>query len=131
MARLGSPRSRPRLAQFSQCADKPWVKMGGYVSQRSWPGHVTRWRAIEASLGHQEGPAAAGGAPVTGPGEAASRPAASRSRERELASTLVMLAGGLAEDYDLADLLGRLTEACVRLLGATAAALLLNDQRGQ
>ena len=64
------------------------------------------------------------------PGEAAGRPDDSRSREQELARTFAMLAGSLVEDYDIVDLLERLAEACVRLLGVTAAVLLLNDQQG-
>jgi ANTAR domain-containing protein/GAF domain-containing protein/histidine kinase-like protein len=67
---------------------------------------------------------------MTMPGEPASRPAASRSREQELARTFVMLADSLVNDFDIVDLLERLAEACVRLLGVTAAALLLNDQQG-
>lgn len=51
-------------------------------------------------------------------------------REQELASTFVMLADSLVEDYDIVDLLDRLAAACVRLLGVTAAGLLLNDQWG-
>jgi GAF domain len=53
-----------------------------------------------------------------------------RNREQELASTFVMLADSLAEDYDVVDLLDRLASACVRLLGVTAAGLLLDDQQG-
>ena len=41
-----------------------------------------------------------------------------------------MLADSLVEDYNIVDLLDRLTEACVRLLGVTAAGLLLDNQRG-
>ncbi len=41
-----------------------------------------------------------------------------------------MLAEGLVEDYDIVDLLDRLAAACVRLLGVSAAGLLLNDQQG-
>jgi hypothetical protein len=67
---------------------------------------------------------------MTMPGEAAGRPDDSRSREQELARTFAMLAGSLVEDYDIVDLLERLAEACVRLLGVRAAGLLLNDQLG-
>jgi signal transduction histidine kinase len=42
-----------------------------------------------------------------------------------------MLADSLVEDYDTADLLDRLTDACVRLLDVTAAGVLLNDQQGR
>jgi GAF domain-containing protein len=52
------------------------------------------------------------------------------SREQELARTFVMLADSLVEDYDIVDLLDRLAVACVRLLGVTAAGLLLDDQQG-
>ena len=63
------------------------------------------------------------------PGEPAGRPAV-RNREQELARTFVMLADSLVEDYDIVDLLDRLAAACVRLLGVTAAGLLLDDQQG-
>ena len=56
--------------------------------------------------------------------------AAVRDREQELARTFVMLADSLVEDYDIVDLLDRLAAACVRLLGVTAAGLLLDDQQG-
>ncbi len=39
-------------------------------------------------------------------------------------------ADSLVEDYDIVDLLDRLAAACVRLLGVTAAGLLLHDQQG-
>ena len=42
-----------------------------------------------------------------------------------------MLADSLVEDYDIVDLLDRLAAACVRLLGVTAAGLLLDDQQGR
>ena len=54
-----------------------------------------------------------------------------RNREQELARTFVMLADSLVEDYDIVDLLDRLAAACVRLLGVTAAGLLLDDQQGR
>ena len=53
-----------------------------------------------------------------------------RDREQELARTFVMLADSLVEDYNIVDLLDRLAAACVRLLGVTAAGLLLDDQQG-
>jgi hypothetical protein len=68
---------------------------------------------------------------MTIPGEPVGRPDDSRSREQELARTFAMLAGSLVEDYDIVDLLERLAEACVRLLGVRAAGLLLNDQLGR
>jgi GAF domain-containing protein len=51
-------------------------------------------------------------------------------REQALAATFVALADILVEDYDLLDLLDRLVAACVDLLGASAAGLLLDDQKG-
>ncbi len=64
------------------------------------------------------------------PDEPVGQTAAVRDREQELARTFVMLADSLVEDYDIVDLLDRLAAACVRLLGVTAAGLLLNDQEG-
>ena len=64
------------------------------------------------------------------PDEPVGQTAAVRDREQELARTFVMLADSLVEDYDIVDLLDRLAAACVRLLGVTAAGLLLNDQQG-
>lgn len=58
----------------------------------------------------------------------AARPAG--SREQLLAETFVTLADTLVDDYDVVELLDRLASACVGLLGATAAGLLLDDQRG-
>ncbi len=64
------------------------------------------------------------------PDEPAGPTAVVRNREQELARTFVMLADSLVEDYDIVDLLDRLAAACIRLLGVTAAGLLLNDQQG-
>lgn len=47
-----------------------------------------------------------------------------------LAETFVSLADTLVDDYDVVDLLDRLVGASIRLLGFTAAAILLDDQRG-
>jgi GAF domain-containing protein len=51
-------------------------------------------------------------------------------REEALAATFVALANILVEDYDVVDLLDQLVRACVDLLGASAAGLLLDDQKG-
>lgn len=51
-------------------------------------------------------------------------------REQRLATTFVELADSLVEDFDVVDLMVLLTERCVELLDATAAGLLLGDNRG-
>jgi transcriptional regulator with GAF, ATPase, and Fis domain len=48
-----------------------------------------------------------------------------------LATTFVELADSLVDDYDVIDLLHRLTERCVELLQVDAAGILLGDQRGR
>ena len=53
-----------------------------------------------------------------------------RNREQALAEIFVSLADTLVDDYDVVELLDRLVAACVDLLGATAAGLLLDDQKG-
>jgi GAF domain-containing protein len=47
------------------------------------------------------------------------------SREYEVTATLIRLADTLVEDFDLLDVLDELANDCVRLLGVTAAGLLL------
>ncbi len=53
-----------------------------------------------------------------------------RAREQALAEVFVSLADTLVVDYDVVDLLDQLVAASVDLLGATAAGLLLDDQKG-
>ena len=53
-----------------------------------------------------------------------------RGREQALAEVFVSLADTLVDDYDVVDLLDKLVTASVDLLGATAAGLLLDDQKG-
>jgi transcriptional regulator with GAF, ATPase, and Fis domain len=52
------------------------------------------------------------------------------TREQQLVRAFVDMADTLVDDYDVVDLLHRLAGYCVSLLGATAAGLLLSDQRG-
>src|SRR4051794_11855425 len=51
-------------------------------------------------------------------------------RASQLATALVGLADSLVADFDVLDLLNRLTQHCVGLLDAAAAGLLLADQNG-
>jgi transcriptional regulator with GAF, ATPase, and Fis domain len=52
------------------------------------------------------------------------------TREQQLVRAFVDMADTLVDDYDVVELLYRLAGYCVSLLGATAAGLLLSDQRG-
>jgi len=56
--------------------------------------------------------------------------AVSEDREFRLIETFVALADTLTADFDVVELLNRLTLSCVELLDATAAGLMLTDQRG-
>lgn len=56
---------------------------------------------------------------------------AQSGRERALAETFVTLADTLVADVDVVEVLDRLTLACVELLAAPAAGLMLADQRGK
>lgn len=51
-------------------------------------------------------------------------------REASLARTLVTIADTLVSDFDIADLFDRFTTACVELLGAATAGLMLADRDG-
>ncbi|MCD7440555.1 GAF and ANTAR domain-containing protein [Streptomyces lincolnensis] len=54
-----------------------------------------------------------------------------RERERRLAEIFVEVADSLVEDFDVIDLLQRLSTRCVELLGVSAAGILLADAHGE
>ena len=53
----------------------------------------------------------------------------STDRERTVSRAFVVLADTLVDDYDVIDLLDRLVEFSVQLLGADAAGIVLGDAR--
>jgi transcriptional regulator with GAF, ATPase, and Fis domain len=53
------------------------------------------------------------------------------SRQRQLNGAFVMLADTLVQDFDVVDLLDRLTRICVDTLGSDAAGVVISDQRGR
>lgn len=53
------------------------------------------------------------------------------TRETRLAATFVALADTLVADYDVVDMLQTLVDACADLLDASAAGLMLSDDRGE
>ena len=57
-----------------------------------------------------------------------SRPVGADERQSRIERMFVLLADTLAEDFDLSDVLDQLAHACVDLLGATAAGILLVNQ---
>ncbi|MCU1589560.1 MAG: hypothetical protein JWP11_816 [Frankiales bacterium] len=54
-------------------------------------------------------------------------PGTAEARQSRIERMFVLLADTLAEDFDLSDVLDQLAHACVDLLGATAAGILLVD----
>jgi len=52
------------------------------------------------------------------------------AREQRLLLAFVEMADTLVDDFDVVEVLHRLSDYCVSLLGASAAGLLLTDQRG-
>lgn len=54
----------------------------------------------------------------------------SATREQQLLLAFVDMADTLVDDYDVMEVLHRLSDYCVSLLGASAAGMLLSDQHG-
>ncbi len=89
---------------------------------------VPRWPACHRARPRRD----RGPAPLHEGGKVSDRGMAEPANERDarLAQRFVSLADTLVDDFDLVELLDRLVQSCVDLLGVTAAGLLIIDQHG-